>query len=64
MADAGPLLLGVEEAADQLGIRRSVLYERLLTGELASVKIGRRRLIPRQALEEYVKRLIAEQVPA
>lgn len=56
-----PLLLNVEEAAELAGIGRTILYERLLSGDIASVKIGRRRLVPRAAVEEYVQRLLSEQ---
>ena len=49
------LLFSPEEACEVLGVRRSFLFERLLaTGELESLKIGRRRLIPRHALEAFV----------
>ena len=50
------LLLTVPEAADTLGIGRSVVYELLLAGELTSVKIGRARRIPMRTLEEFVAR--------
>lgn len=48
-------LLTVEQAAEQLGgVSRSTLYQLLRSGELASVKIGRRRLIPAEAIADYV----------
>lgn len=48
-------LLTVEQAAEQLGgVSRSTLYQLLRSGELASVKIGRRRLIPTEAIADYV----------
>ena len=50
------LLVSIEEAAAVLGIRRTLLYELLRRGEIESVHVGRRRLIPRQALEDFVKR--------
>lgn len=56
-----PLLVSVEKAAELAGIGRSKFYEAVLAGEIASVKIGRRRLIPRSALDSYVARLVAEQ---
>ena len=56
-----PLLLNVDAAAAACGLGRSIFYERLLSGEIISVKIGRRRLVPREALEEYVARLVADQ---
>jgi excisionase family DNA binding protein len=40
-----------------LGIGRTVTYRLVLGGELRSVKIGRRRLVVRASVEEYVARL-------
>ena len=56
-----PLLLSVEMAASAIGLSRTVFYDRMMRGHIASVKEGRRRLIPRSALEAYVARLLAEQ---
>ena len=50
----GPLLLSVSEVALLLGIHRTTVYHLLATGELRSTTLGRRRLIPRAALEEFV----------
>lgn len=51
------LLYPVHEAAEQLGIQRTSLYELLKGGELERVKIGRRTLITAESLTEYVDRL-------
>jgi excisionase family DNA binding protein len=51
------LLYPLVEAAELLGIGRTLLYEELASGNIEAVSVGRRRLIPRQALEEYVERL-------
>ena len=51
---AEPLLLTVEQAADRLGIGRSLLYELLAAGDIDSVHVGRLRRIPVEALAEYV----------
>ena len=51
------LLLSVDEAADVLGFKRSLLYEKLMSGEVQSVKVGRRRLVPVSAVQEYVAEL-------
>ena len=56
-----PLLLSVEQGASAIGLSRTVLYARLMSGDIASVKEGKRRLIPRDALRDYVDRLLAEQ---
>jgi excisionase family DNA binding protein len=50
----------VTEAADLLGISRSQLYELFSTGQVASVKIGARRLIRHEALVAYLDRLEAD----
>ena len=52
-----PILLSAEEAAEVLGIGRTFVFELVAKGRLESIKIGRRRLIPRDALE----RLVAEE---
>ena len=43
-----------EEAAEMLGIGRTFLYSLLASGKLDSIKLGRRRLIPAEALERLV----------
>lgn len=53
----GRLLLRVEEAADRLGIGRSLMYRLVLNGEVESVPVGRLRRIPCEALTEYIDRL-------
>lgn len=55
-------LLTVEQAADRLGLRRSKAYELIQKGDLGSVKIGKSRRVPVRLLDEFVERLIAEQV--
>lgn len=52
-----PVTISVEEAAMLLSIGRTVTYRLVLSGELRSVKIGRRRLVVRASVEEYVVRL-------
>lgn len=48
------------EAAAQIGISRAKLYQLLSDGSLPSLRIGRRRLIRRQALEDYLDALERE----
>ena len=48
------LTLTVEEAAKLLGIGRQLAYERVKTGEIPVIKIGRRLLVPRSALEKLL----------
>jgi excisionase family DNA binding protein len=51
----GPLLLSVADAAKHLGVSRGMLYEMVNGGEITSVQIGRRRLISRQALLDFIE---------
>lgn len=55
--DARRLLLRVEEAADRLGIGRTLMYELVARGDVESVPVGRLRRIPAECLDEYVARL-------
>jgi excisionase family DNA binding protein len=55
------VLLTVEEAAQRLSIGRTTMYALLKEGHINSVRIGRRRRIPAEALTAYTDRLAAEQ---
>ena len=52
-----PLLVSIERAGKELGIGRSLVYELLGAQRLSSVKIGRRRFIPRDELLRFVREL-------
>jgi excisionase family DNA binding protein len=54
------ILLTPEEAARALNISRSKLFELLQAQALKSVKIGKSRRIPTDAVREYVACLSAE----
>jgi excisionase family DNA binding protein len=54
-------LLSVEAAATQLSIGRTTMYALLKTGAIESVRVGRLRRVPAEALTAYTTRLIAEQ---
>ncbi len=43
-----------EEAAQTLGVGRTFLYSLLASGRIESIKLGRRRLIPTEALDRFV----------
>jgi excisionase family DNA binding protein len=51
------LLLTVEEAAEQLGIGRTLMYTLVKQGAVESVQIGRLRRIPADALPRYLAQL-------
>lgn len=48
------LLVTAEEAARRLGLSRSRVYLLMSSGELESLKMGRSRRVPVQALEAFV----------
>lgn len=58
-APGARMLYDLDEAAKQLSISRRVVDRLVGEGELESVKLGRRRLVPHEALEDYVARLVA-----
>ncbi|MFF3872059.1 helix-turn-helix domain-containing protein [Streptomyces sp. NPDC001978] len=53
-------LLRVETVAQLLDLARSTVYEEIRLGRLRTVRIGRRRLIPTEYVEEYVELLKRE----
>ncbi len=53
------LLLTVEEAAQRLGIGRTLMYALVKEGEVESVQIGRLRRIPADSLPRYLDQLRA-----
>ena len=52
-----PLFYRVDEAAEAMRLSRSRLYELIRSGQLRTVKCGRRRLVPVAALAEYIATL-------
>ncbi len=54
------LLLTVEEAAQRLGIGKTLAWELVWAGVLPSMRLGRCVRIPLRALEEWIARQIAE----
>lgn len=51
-----------DESAYLLGVSRSQVYALMAAGEIRSVKIGRSRRIPRQALLDYLASLERSEV--
>jgi excisionase family DNA binding protein len=48
------LVLTIKEAAELLKIGRSSAYEAVRTGQIPVIRIGRRKLVPRAALEHLL----------
>ncbi|MBB3040974.1 helix-turn-helix domain-containing protein [Nocardioides soli] len=51
------LLYSLEDAAKQLSVGKRKVEELVAADELETVKIGRRRLVPSEALDDYIERL-------
>jgi excisionase family DNA binding protein len=52
-----PLVLTVEEAADRLGVARTLMYSLVSSGAIESVRIGRLRRVPADALVTFLDEL-------
>ena len=50
------LTLTVEEAAELLGVSRALGYELVARGEIPSLRLGRRIVVPRRAIEAMLDR--------
>ena len=50
-----PMVFSVEQAATRLGISRAFAYQ-LVRGELRALRLGRRIVIPRFAIDELLAR--------
>lgn len=51
------LLYAIPDAAEQISVSARVLERLVADGEVESVKVGRRRLVPHDALTDYIERL-------
>jgi excisionase family DNA binding protein len=54
------LLLGVRDAARELGLGRDMTYQLVREGRIRSVRVGRRVLGPRGELAAFCEREIAD----
>lgn len=56
----------VEETMQATGLGRSTVYELLGSGELESIKVGRRRIVPVDAITQFMnsKRAAAQESTA
>ena len=55
-----PILYTVEEVADILHIGRSTVFNLIKENKLQSIKLGRSRRVPIDAMKAYVDELICE----
>jgi excisionase family DNA binding protein len=51
----GTIYASVEALADDLGLSRGKAYAALRAGEIPSIRIGKRFIIPRAAIAEWLK---------
>jgi excisionase family DNA binding protein len=49
-----PRLLSIKQTTFELGISRTALYELIAGGRLKTIKIGRRHLVPLEAIDEFI----------
>ena len=61
VASGTPEAEGVAEAARRAGVSRTFLYERIASGELTTIKAGKRRLVRVETLRAWLKRLEQKQ---
>lgn len=50
------ILFDVKQASELTSLGRSTLYILMRSGELASIKVGKKRLIPGTAIDAFVER--------
>lgn len=53
------MLYSMVDAAEMIGVKRSTMYDLAAKGDVRTVKLGRRRLVTAESLEQLVKRLTA-----
>ena len=53
-------LLTIEELCEALMVGKNAAYDLLKSGEVKSFRIGRKWKIPRESLNEYIRRQIAQ----
>jgi excisionase family DNA binding protein len=59
LAERVARLNSVENTMARLNLGRSVVFQLLASGQLRSVKVGRRRLIPESAIVDFISQLEA-----
>lgn len=59
-AQVAPKLVSVPKAMRALGVGRNTVYKLIASGELESIQLGTRRLIPVAALDALIERLAGD----
>ena len=54
------MLLSIQEACELTRLSRTSLYREISLGRLRTVQVGRRRLVPVRALEDWIEELEGE----
>jgi excisionase family DNA binding protein len=52
------LVFTVRQAADALGVSDDLVYELTARGDIPCLRLGRRRVIPRRAIEQMLERAV------
>ncbi|MCI2423958.1 helix-turn-helix domain-containing protein [Saccharopolyspora sp. K220] len=55
------VLLTVEQAAHRLSLSRTTMFRLLKQGQITSIRIGKARRIPAEALDTYINHLTTQQ---
>jgi excisionase family DNA binding protein len=56
-----PMAMSVVAAAERLGLSRSTVYDLIADGSLATLRVGRRRLVTESAIEEFLAGRLASE---
>ncbi|MBV9201239.1 MAG: helix-turn-helix domain-containing protein [Alphaproteobacteria bacterium] len=57
-------VITVPEAGEQLGLGRNAAYEAAKRGDIPTVRIGRRLLVPREAIDRLLQRAMEQRSAA
>lgn len=60
--DKQPILITVQDTAAMLSIGRTAAWELVRKHKIKSIKIGRTRRVPIAAVQEYIARLLEDEV--
>lgn len=62
-ANMPKLSFTVEQAIDATGLNRNAMYRAMTSGEIRSFKVGKRRMVSANALQEFISRKEGEATP-